>query len=164
MNEQEMPEMEIEIKTAEQDDESMYQNMAPKGNFSSKALNILVGATNKLLPLFGQSPDYPQFQEGAKVLPTDFVRVLAMFQGATNQAVDADDVPAELDFMMEDLTDDRALVMLAGKLSKLATSKDFKQFLKNPPMEEPMEEEAPAEEEPVAPSMEETDKLFMGRM
>ena len=25
-------------------------------------------------------------------------------------------------------------------------------------------EEAPAEEEPVAPSMEETDKLFMGRM
>ena len=108
MNEQEMPEMEIEIKTAEQDDESMYQNMAPKGNFSSKALNILVGATNKLLPLFGQSPDYPQFQEGAKVLPNDFVRVLAMFQGATNQAVDAEDVPAELDFMMEDLTDDRA--------------------------------------------------------
>lgn len=45
-------EMEIEIQGAEQDDESMFGQMAPKGRFTAKALNNLVKATNRMLPLF----------------------------------------------------------------------------------------------------------------
>lgn len=156
--------MEKEIAQMEQEDESQYQAIAPKGNFSAKSLNMLVRATNKLLPLFGQTPDYPMFKDGVKVFPTDFVRILGMFQGAVNQAVDSDSISEDYDFNMEELTNDAKVTFLAAKLSKLAGEKDFKQFLKEPPEEEMTEEEAMEEETVAPPTEEETDKLFMGRM
>ena len=66
-------EMEIEIQGAEQEDESMFGEMAPKGRFTSKALNNLVKATNRLLPLFDQTPDYPSFESDITEFPTDFL-------------------------------------------------------------------------------------------
>lgn len=165
--------MEIEIQSAEGADEMMYEEMAPSGNFSRKALNNLVKATNRLLPLFEQTPDYPQF--GADIsgpLPTDFVRVLAMFQGAVNAAVDADVLDEEMDFVMEDITDDQAIQALAGKIISIAGNRDFRSFLKNPPdiieEEEIGEDQMMAEEgmpmTPESMTEEDIDSLFAGRM
>jgi tRNA U38,U39,U40 pseudouridine synthase TruA len=104
------------------------------------------------------------FTDGVKVFPTDFVRVLGMFQGAVNQAVDSESISEDYDFNMEELTNDAKVTFLAAKLSKLAGEKDFKMFLKEPPEEEMTEEEAMEEETVAPPTEEETDKLFMGRM
>lgn len=134
-------EMELEIGEMEAQDQDIFAQMAPRGPFSKKSLNTLVKATNRLLPLFGQDPTYPEFGEDVEVLPTDFVRVLAMFQGAVNAAVDAEMAPAEADFMLEDITDDRAMTLIAGRLNQLSTDREFKSFLKNPPLEEMPEEE-----------------------
>jgi hypothetical protein len=156
------PMMEEEVAGAEQADESMFAEMAPKGRFTKKALNNLVKAANRLLPLFEQEPSYPMFEEDVEVFPTDFVRVLAMFQGAVNAAVDSEMIGEDMDFQMEDIVDDMAVNLIAGKLSSLAKSKDFKNFLKNPPEEEITEEEV--EEETAAPTNEELDSLFAGRL
>lgn len=170
-------EMEIQIALgdAEQADEQMYADMAPQSGtvpFSRKALNNLVKATNRLLPLFGQDPNYPEFAEDITVFPTDFVRVLAMFQGATNEAVANEVLDAEMDWSMDTITDDQSINALAGKLTSLAQSKPFKQFLKEQPqeMEEaPTEETVPEEQEytekkPEDMSDEEMNNLFAGRM
>ena len=165
--------LQVEIETAEGEDEAMYAEMAPTGRYSKKALNNLVKATNRLLPLFEQKPDYPTFtQDVDGQLPTDFVRVLAMFQGAINGAVQMDAIDGEFDFTLEDLTDDNAINMVAGKLSSIAKNRDFRNFLKGPPEEGVVVEEAEMTEEgqmetPMTAedmSEDELDKLFMGRM
>ena len=169
MGEEPVVALAVEIETAEGEDEMMYEEMAPSGRFSRKALNNLVKATNRLLPLFEQTPDYPQFDADLDgKLPTDFVRVLAMFQGAVNAAVDADVLDSEMDFVMEDMTDDMALQSIAGKITSIAGNREFRSFLRNPPEmeEEPMEEvsgaEAAMEGEDMTP--EQMDNLFAGRM
>jgi hypothetical protein len=43
-------------------------------------------ATNKLLPLFDQTGDYPMVED-TKQLPPDFTRILAMFAGAVGDAI-----------------------------------------------------------------------------
>ena len=134
--------IEVEIESAEMADEDMYAEIAPRSTnrpFSTKALNNLVKATNRLLPMFDQDPDYPEFTQAIEVFPTDFVRVLAMFQGAVNEACDLDMCNEELDFVMEDITDDASIMAVAGKIDRLARDRDFKNYLKNPP--ERMEEE-----------------------
>lgn len=148
-----MEEMEMTISdddAMEMEEEDVFAQLAPQGPFSAKAMNQLVKATNALLPAFEQEGDYPTFDADVDVMPTDFVRVIAMFQGAVNAAVDADMIDPEMDFELEQLTDDRSLTLLAGKLSALARSRDFKQFLKEPPMEMEMEV---AEEEGGEPEM-----------
>ena len=139
--------LQVEIETAEGEDEAMYAEMAPSGNYTKKGLNNLVKATNRLLPLFEQTPDYPAFAEDLSgQLPTDFVRVLAMFQGAINAAVQSDAIDAEFDFMLEDLTDDNALNAVAGKLTSIAKNRDFRNFLKEPAEEGVVEEVVMTEE------------------
>ncbi len=165
-------EIEIAVGEAEMNDEQMYAEMAPRAinrPFSRKALNNLVKATNRLLPMFDQDPNYPLFNEDVEVFPTDFVRVIAMFQGAANEAVDQNVLDMEMDILMEDITDDQAVNMLAGKLTQLAQSKDFKRFLQESAPEEEMEmeegETAPAGSmEPETMSDTDIDQLFAGRM
>ena len=154
--------LEVEISGAEEADEGMFAEMSPEGRFSQKQLNNLVKATNRLLPAFGQEPDYPEFGEDITKFPTDFTRIMAMFQGAITQAAEMDAIPMEMDFDLASLTDDAGLMALAGKLTSLAKSRDFKQFLKNPPVEE--EEEEMEEAGPVQPSEEEIDAMFASRM
>jgi len=113
-------------------DESMYEEMAPKGKFSPKGLMPLVKATNMLLPMFGQTGDYPMLKEAMTELPTDFVRVLSMFVAAVDDAVAGDVVDAEMKLDMSGITDDRGLMLLAAKLDALAKNRDFKKFLKEP--------------------------------
>ena len=157
--------LEVEIQGAEQADEEMFMEMSPEGRFSMKQLNNLVKATNRLLPAFGQDPDYPEFTEDITKFPTDFTRILAMFQGAVTQAAQMEAIPMEMDFDFTELTDDAGLNALAGKLTALSNSREFKKFLKEPPMEE-MEEDMDevAEEEAGMPSEAEMDDLFASRM
>jgi hypothetical protein len=157
-------EMEIEIQGAEQEDESMFGEMAPKGRFTAKALNNLVKATNRLLPLFDQTPDYPAFDQDITEFPTDFVRVLAMFEGAVSGAIEEDLIDDELDFDMGDITGDENVNMLAGKLNRLVNDRSFKKYLKgmSDDQGEVTEDEEPESEQGMEDK--DVDALFMERM
>jgi hypothetical protein len=155
------------LNKAEAKDEEMYSNMAPKGDFHQKALNALVSSANRLLPAFGQTPDYPMFTSDVKELPTDFVRILSMFCDASDDAVEGEIIDPELALSMDELTDDASLMALSGKLNALSASKDFKRFLKEP-YSKSEGKEATAKAPPTAPkgemSSEDMDKLFMEKM
>lgn len=155
-----------EVNAAEQEEEVAFAQMAPKGRFSAKALNNLVKATNRLLPKFGQTPDYPQFSGELTEIPTDLVRVLAMFQGATDEAVERGIVDDEFAFDFEQITSDGNLMILAGKINKLATDKQYDRFLKSQPVDEPEEGEEMVDDETTTEDMplEDVDSLFMERM
>ena len=157
--------LDAEIGAAEQDEEMAFAEMAPKGRFSAKALNNLVKATNRLLPKFGQTPDYPSFEGDITEFPTDFVRVFAMFQGATDDAVEQGIVDDEFAFEFEDISSDGNLMILAGKINKLASDKQYDRYLKNQPEAEGVEEEV-VDDEATTEDMppEEVDALFMERM
>jgi hypothetical protein len=158
--------LDAEIGAAEQDEEMAFAEMAPRGRFSAKALNNLVKATNRLLPKFGQTPDYPSFEGDITEFPTDFVRVLAMFQGATDDAVEQGIVDDEFAFEFEDISSDGNLMILAGKINKLASDKQYDRYLKSQPTDEPGEGEEMVEDEITTEDMppEEVDALFMERM
>ena len=148
---------------AEDSEEGMYDEMAPKGKFSSKGLMPLVKAANALLPLFGQTPDYPALKEPMTQLPTDLTRVLAMFIAAVDDAVSAEAVDPQMTLSLDGVTDDRGLMLLAAKIDALAKNKDFKRFLKEPG---PMPEAKVDEERTPMPEMaaEAADSLMMSRM
>tara|TARA_Y100000114_G_scaffold45074_1_gene40745 strand:- start:16074 stop:16580 length:507 start_codon:yes stop_codon:yes gene_type:complete len=157
--------LEAEISAAEQDEEVAFAQMAPRGRFSAKALNNLVKAANRLLPKFGQTPDYPLFQGDITEFPTDFVRVLAMFQGATDDAVEQGIVDDEFGFDFENITSDANLMVLAGKINKLASDKQYDRYLRSQPTDEETEEgitedEITTEDMP----LEDVETLFMERM
>jgi len=154
------------LNEAEQADEMNYEAMSPEGSFSKNALNALVKATNKLLPAFGQTPDYPTFSEDIAKFPTDFVRVLAMFAGASGDAAEMEVIEPEMVVSLDNITDDRSIIQEAGRIDALARSKDFKKFLKEPMPEEEMEEESGAETAMEGEEMSDgqMDALFMERM
>ena len=158
--------LDAEIGAAEQEEEVAFAQMAPRGRFSAKALNNLVKATNRLLPKFGQTPDYPMFEGNITEFPTDFVRVLAMFQGATDDAVERGIVDDEFGFDFEDITSDANLMILAGKINKLASDKQYDRYLKSQPDEEVETEEGMMEDEITTEDMppQDVDALFMERM
>jgi len=149
-----------ELEDAEEADSDMFEAMAPKGDFTARGLAPLVKATNRLLPLFGQEPDYPSVPD-TKVLPTDFTRILAMFKSAVDDAISKEVVDQEMAIMLDSIRDDSALMALAGKLDMLSRDKDFKRFLK-----EPMEEEGMGTEmsEEMGMSPEEEDMMMAERM
>ena len=157
-------EMNKDIQSAEQEDESMFGEMAPKGRFTAKALNNLVKATNRLLPLFNQTPDYPTFEGDVTEFPTDFVRVLAMFEGAVSGAIEEDLIDDEMDFDMGDITADENVNVLAGKLNRLVNDRSFKKYLKG--MSDDKEEATEGDEPDADEGMDDKDMdaLFMERM
>jgi len=158
-------EIDVEIDQAEGDDEANFQEMAPKGRFTAKALNNLVKATNRLLPLFDQTPDYPSFEEDITEFPTEFVRVLAMFQGAAEDAIGEGLVDDEYSIDFDGVTGDANVQVLAGKVNKLATDKAFKRYLKSMPSEEEEGEEmAMADDMSEGMAEGDMDALFMDRM
>jgi len=158
--------MENEMKVeALPQEEQMFAELAPQGEFSAKALNNLVKATNRLLPVFKQEGNYPAFSDGISgALPEDFVRVLVMFQGASEAAAKNDSVDPQMVFSLDDINDDTSLIAVAGKINALAGSKDFKLFLKAPPPAEEEEVEQVEEMEEPQMSDEEMNNLFMERM
>jgi hypothetical protein len=153
--------MSEDLGMAEEADAEMFEAMAPRGNFTSRGLDPLVRSTNKLLPLFDQTGDYPSVED-TEVLPTDFVRILAMFQAAVEDAISEDVLREEMRIDLDGVIDDTGLMTIAGKLDMLSKDREFKKFLKEPMEEEAMEEEGEMEEE--AMSDDEMDSLMMERM
>ncbi len=156
-----------QVQEAEMADDEMFSEIAPKGRFSSKALNSLVKSTNKLLPAFDQEPSYPEFDPGKyEVFPTDFTRILSMFTGASRDAAAENSIPSDLVVSLDGVTDDPAVNLLAGKIGALSKSREFKKFL-----DEEIEEESaePIGDEPEGSegadlSDEGIDDLFASRM
>ena len=149
-----------ELNELEMEDEDMYKQMAPKGTFTSRALDPLVKNVNKLLVLFGQDPSYPKVSD-TNELPTDLTRVLSMFVAAVDDAIEAGVLSPEMKIDLETIASDSDLMALSGKIEMLSKDREFKRFL---------QEEAPAEEEMEEPmdememSEEEEDALLMSRM
>ena len=153
----------MNLNEAEMADDQVFESMAPRGDFTSRGLAPLVRATNALLPLFGQTPDYPEVQD-TDVLPTDFTRILAMFSGAIDEAIQADVIDDEMGFDLSTVRDDSGLMGVAGKLEMVAKSKDFKRFLEEPvDMEEEPQMDMEMAGEPRM-SDEDMDAMFMERM
>lgn len=158
----------------EEKEDEMYASASPKGRFSGKALNSLVDATNRLLPLFGIEDAYPKF--GGEVqtsLPPAFVRLLTMFQKAIGDAVAEGILPEDASVDLTIVTDDSGLQGLAGRLGMAAKSPGLKRFLKRKVMGRGSEEmgaegeyaesEATTEEEDMM-SEDKTNALFTERM
>ena len=149
-----------ELNELEMEDEDTYATMAPKGTFTSRALDPLVKNTNKLLVLFGQDPSYPKIMD-TNVLPTDFVRVLAMFVAAVDDAVEAGILNPEMKIDLGSIRSDAELMSLSGKIEMLARDREFKRFLQEEQPEEMEPEEAPEAE---MMTEEDADKMMMERM
>jgi len=148
---------------AEDAEEGMYDEMAPKGKFTPRGLAPLVKAANALLPLFGQTPDYPALNEPLTQLPNDLVRVLSMVVAAVDDAIAAEAVGPDVAIVLDGVTDDRALMLLAAKMTALAKDREFKRFLNEPG---PAPEANVDEERTPMPEMadEAADSLMMSRM
>jgi hypothetical protein len=156
----------------EAQEDEMYSSAAPKGRFSGKALNSLVDATNRLLPIFGITEAYPKFGgETQTSLPVAFVRLLTMFDKAIEDAVAEGVLPEDANIDMTIITDDAGLQGLAGRIGMAAKSPGLKRFLKRK-VPGPGGEEMGGEEAPMSEMPEEEDDmseskmntLFAGRM
>lgn len=112
----------------EEAEDSQYEMVAPKGNFSAKGLNALVDASNKLAPLFGLD-SYPRFTEDQVSLPPEFMRLLSMFMAAIEDAIEEGVLPEEAMLAFEGITDDRGLQQLAARLLMASKVPTFKRFL-----------------------------------
>jgi hypothetical protein len=151
----------------EESEDELFAGSSPKGKFSGKALNGLVDAVNRLLPLFGIEEKYDRFGGGTVTsLPPEFVRLLTMFSRAIADAVDAGILPEDAVVDMKIIVDDNGLQGLAGRIGMAAKSPGFKRFLlrkTTAPM--PAEDEGTGEEEMSSETAsEDTDKLFTERM
>jgi hypothetical protein len=171
------PNVEIEIEMgnspvkgmgeqATEAEDEMFMEMAPKGKFTPKGLMALVKETNKMLPLFGQEGNYPALNQAMGQLPTDFVRILAMFSAAVDDAIASDVLSPDMALDFSGVKDDTGLMMLAGKLNSILKSMEFKRFLKEPQPQKEEEEMTYDEERTPMPEMGEDDaeSLMMSRM
>lgn len=155
----------------EETEDMGFEAAAPKGRFSPKALNSLVDATNRLLPLFGIEDKYEKFSDQVTVLPTPFVRILSMFSAAISDAIDAGILPPDATIDLKVVSDDSGILGLAGRVNMAAKSGGLKRFLKGKIMEkgkgemmegEYSEEEGSEEKGPMSEG--ETESLFASRM
>jgi len=150
----------------EEGGDELFAAASPKGKFTGKALNGLVEAVNRLLPLFGLDDKYERFGgETITSLPPEFVRLLTMFSKAMADAIEAGILPEDAMIDMKIVVDDNGLQSLAGRLGMAAKSPGFKRFLLRKVSESAPEKEAEAEEgaEDEMDS-EGMDKLMMERM
>jgi len=157
-------ELEMEFDMLADKEDEMYEMASPVGRWTDRGLNMLVKATNKILPLFGQTPDYPMFGKGDyKTLPADFIRVLSMIGGAINEAVTAEALDADKAFDLPTMITDADAQAVAAKLDLVAKDKSFKRFLAEPKMA-PTVPVAQTEEPRTELSEDEISKLFASRL
>jgi hypothetical protein len=148
---------------AEKEDE-LYETAAPKGRFSGKALNSLVDATNRLLPIFGITEAYPKFGgETQTSLPVAFMRLLTMFGKAIEDAIAEGVLPEDANIDLTVVTDDAGLQGLAGRIGMAAKSPGLKRFLKRK-VSAGGEEEMGGEESPESEMPEEEDDMSESKM
>ena len=134
--------------------QEQFMSEAPQGKFTVDALNRLVKELNVVLEMFGEV--YPEFAEDIAVFPQEFVAALSMVRSA------AEDAGVGFDLEFAEITDDRDLAILSGKIRKLGKDKTFQKFLEDStlmPEEEVVVEEVVEEEVPV----DDIDAMFAGR-
>jgi hypothetical protein len=156
-------ELELKVGELEGEEDGMYQDMSPVGRFSKGALNSLVSVHNQVSKMFGMKP-YASFEEDQESFPGAFTKEISMIIDAADDAAEAEVIGMEMVPSLENITTDKDVALLSGKIGMLAKSKDFKKFLAEPKEEEeemPEAEMAPAEGEMSEADM---DKLFSERM
>jgi len=157
--------MKEEVNTAADegslDEDQGFMSLIQELQVSPKVLKGLIGALNKVLPLFG----VPALK-GEELSP-ELARGLSMVAGAVLDASSADEAPVELVFSMDDVKGgDGAVLVIAGKLDRLSKTSSFKKFLKSkpsspadqPPAGDPVAAEKVAEQGP------DIESLFASRM
>lgn len=161
----EMEKFDQAVEVAGQEDTAMIMELAPVGDFSKSSMSRLVGAVNKMVPLFGGEPVVSPDGD-IKQFPEDLTRYLAMVLTATEAAVTADIIDPELLVSLDDLQDDRGITMLTARLEMLLKNREFKKFLQTP-IEETVVEEEVMEEEMASDELAEDadiDELFEDRI
>lgn len=149
----------------EESEDELYTAVSPKGKFSGKALNSLVDAVNRLLPLFGIEEKYDRFGGGTVAsLPPELVRLLTMFSRAIADAVDAGILPEDTVVDMKIIVDDSGLQGLAGRIGMAAKSPGFKRWLLRKVTAAGAQEMKEGEEIEDESTSEDTDNLFKERM
>lgn len=161
------PELQDKVVEASKAEDDMYATIAPKGKFSKMAMNGLVRALNKLLPWFGIKEEYPTFSEDMITeFPVAFVKQIGMVQKAVEDATEEGSVPMELSFSLDDITEDRSITMLTGKIDRLSKMREFKTFLASPRSDEAKAESDKPEDKNEMPEDSDAsiDSLFLNRM
>ena len=158
------PELEQAAIQADAAEEQAFSAAAPTGDFTTEGLNALVDSVNEVLPVFGTEGDYPVFSEDVDRLPSEFVKVLTMISQAVKEAGITD-----LDFSLDEITDDTDLIRVAGRLRNIAENPEFARFLRAPveggPSAAVPTKPSAAPAPPTQPAMSEgqTDALFASR-
>lgn len=120
---------------------------APEGKYSAKSLQDITKALNSILKMF-QAPALPMPEEDIEgSLPQEHINAIMMI----NAAIRDSGIGEELS--LEELTDDRALKIAAGKLDSLSKDSGFKSFLAKP---------LPAEMESISVKVESEDEESEG--
>jgi len=122
-------EAELEAKMNEADaafDDAMSEGN-PMGEFSSGALNVLIGKVNETLKLFGpDAQEIPLVEEATEEFPTELTKAISMIERAAIDSGVSDE-----DMGLGELQSDGDVKMLAGKIAALAKNQSFKTFLKS---------------------------------
>lgn len=139
--------------------DNMAAEVAPTGKYSIRSLTVLVDAINKIIPLFDATLPLIEIpaEDIAGALPVEIVKAITMINAAVSDAM----LSAELLPSLDNLVDDRALEMVAGKLILLAKNRDFLMHLKSAPKTAPEAEEIVIEKGVEAPDI---DALFASRL
>lgn len=120
------------------------------GDYSPETAAQLIGALNRVLPLFGEEPIK------AEEIGPEVVKAMRMVATAAEDAgLEAPDLAAQ---------DDADLELVIGVLESLATDPAFKRFLRSRAPERKPEPKAPATPAPKADGGEDMDALFASRM
>lgn len=143
---------EVDMKT-----DDAYASTSPVGEFHMSALNSMVQALNRVVPLFGV-PEIQPFTEDATSFPPEIMRALTMVKNA------AEDSGAQ-EFDLVRVKQDRDLLLLAGKLTALAKDRAFKDFLVAParPKAAPTEQVGKSASTEAPPSDADMNELFASR-
>jgi hypothetical protein len=154
--------VEAMARDVELEQDNLFAQLAPRGQFGAEALNGVVFSLNNVLSQMGILDPYPEFEAGERVLPGDMVRALAM-------VAEASEVAGIDPVSLENVTDDTDLNLLAGKLQSIADDTKFAEAMSAPSEDVVVEEEALPAGQPAIPGGEEVveetdDALFMSRM
>jgi|5B_taG_2_1085324.scaffolds.fasta_scaffold00300_12 hypothetical protein len=142
----------------------MFQAIAPEGEFSASATNTFIKGLNEALKLFpGAEPEEQVTEKIDGAMPEAISRKLGMVLAAYS------DYSGDEQMAMSEISSDRDLKEMAGKLLAYSKDKAFRAFLAKPMGEDDMridaikvevETEAPTRQAPEG----EEDDLLMSRM
>ncbi len=156
--------MDEAVAAADELESTMFEAMAPSGVFTEKALNTFVKGINEALSLFPGAEPVADFEGDVDgVMPENVTRALGMIKSAFT------DYSGDEPFTFQDITDDRSLKEVAGKLMAMKKDQAFRAFLAKPMNGDDIEriEAVSITREPEeAPQMsgENEDELLMSRL